>query len=247
MLERAKRASHIDPPASSYAIMRRARPYRGENNEPGKDVHGELDPTPGIRELPRPKAALGTGDISQCSEPLTWSSPMRYAVRSWLGQQMLFARLKRREFVSLLGGAAAWPLAAWAQQGERVRRIGVITPATSDDPVYQARIEAFLQGLQQLGWTIGRTMRIDTRWTSGNSDDARKYAAELVALAPDVILATGSSTVGPLLQVTRSVPIVFPAVSDPVAAGFVESLARPGGNATGFIAFEYSLSGKWPE
>ena len=155
--------------------------------------------------------------------------------------------IRRREFITLLGGAAAWPLAASAQQGERVRRIGIILPASSDDPEYPVRIGAFLQEMQRLGWTIGRNIRIDTRWTRGDPEDARKYAAELVALNPDVILATGVSTVVPLLQLTRTVPIVFPAVSDPVAAGVVESLARPGGNATGFLAFEYSLSGKWPE
>jgi ABC-type uncharacterized transport system substrate-binding protein len=155
--------------------------------------------------------------------------------------------VRRRDFITLLGGAAAWPLAARAQQGDRVRRIGIIVPAPSDDSEYQVRIGAFLQELQQLGWIIGRNIRIDTRWTKGDADDTRKYAAELVALTPDVILATGVSTVGPLLQLTRTVPIVFPAVSDPVAAGLVDSLARPGGNATGFLAFEYSLSGKWPE
>jgi ABC-type uncharacterized transport system substrate-binding protein len=123
----------------------------------------------------------------------------------------------------------------------------VLTPSAADDPAYQARITAFLQELPQLGWIDGRNIRVDTRWTKGNPDDTRKYAAELVALAPDVILATGVSTVGPLMQLTRTVPIVFPAISDPVAAGLVDSLARPGGNATGFLAFEYSLGGKWPE
>jgi len=128
-----------------------------------------------------------------------------------------------------------------------MRRIGVLLPATADDPEYQARIGAFLQGLAQLGWTIGRNVRIDTRWATANAADIRRHAAELAALAPDIILAHGASTVGPLLQATRTVPIVFPVVSDPVAAGFVDSLARPGGNATGFIVFEYSLSGKWLE
>jgi putative tryptophan/tyrosine transport system substrate-binding protein len=155
--------------------------------------------------------------------------------------------MKRREFITLLGSAAAWPLAAQAQQGERVRRIGVIVPFTADDSESQRRIGAFLQELQQLGWTIGRNMRIETRWSGGKADDARRYAAELIALAPDVILAHGGSVVRPLLQATRTVPIVFPVVSDPVAAGFVDSLARPGGNATGFMMMEYSLSGKWLE
>jgi ABC-type uncharacterized transport system substrate-binding protein len=158
---------------------------------------------------------------------------------------MQFDRLKRREFISLLVGAAVWPLAARAQQGERMRRIGALIGATEDDMEAHARIAAFLQVLRQLGWTDGRNMRIDTRWAGGNADDIRRHAAELIALAPDVILAHGASTVGPLLQATRTIPIVFPVVADPIGAGFVGSLARPGGNATGFMAFEYSLSGKW--
>ena len=156
--------------------------------------------------------------------------------------------MKRREFITLLGGAAAaWPLAARAQQPERMRRIGVLLPAAADDAEFQARVGAFLQGLAQLGWTIGRNVRIDTRWATANAAEIRRHAAELAALAPDVILAHGASTVGPLLQATRTVPIVFPVVVDPVGAGFVDSLARPGGNATGFMSFEYSLSGKWLE
>jgi putative tryptophan/tyrosine transport system substrate-binding protein len=153
----------------------------------------------------------------------------------------------RREFITLLGGAAAWPLAARAQQGERMRRIGVLMPSAADDAEYQARMTAFLQGLAQLGWLDGRNVRIDTRWAVADADRIRKYAAELVALAPDVILAPGSATTGPLLQATRTIPIVFATIPDPVGAGFVESLARPGGNATGFIAFEYGLSAKWLE
>jgi putative ABC transport system substrate-binding protein len=156
--------------------------------------------------------------------------------------------MKRRQFITLLGGTVAtWPLAAHGQQGERIRRIGVLLPAASDDPEFQARLAAFHQGLQQSGWTIGRNVRIDTRWATTNATAIRKHAAELAALAPDVILAHGASTVGPLLQVTRTVPIVFPAVGDPVAAGFVDSLSRPGGNATGFMSAEYSTSGKWLE
>ena len=156
--------------------------------------------------------------------------------------------MRRRDFVALLGGAAvAWPLTARAQQGERARRVGVLLPAASDDVEFQARVGAFLQGLQQSGWSIGRNLRIDTRWATANADDIRRHAAELVTLAPDVILAHGASTMRPLLQVTRSVPIVFPVAGDPVAAGFVDSLARPGGNATGFMTFEYNLSGKWLE
>ena len=134
-----------------------------------------------------------------------------------------------------------------ARSSERVRRIGVLLPAAADDAEFQARVGAFLQGLALLGWTIGRNVRIDTRWAAANAADIRRHAAELVALAPDVILAHGASAVGPLLQATRTVPIVFPVVADPVGAGFVDSLARPGGNATGFMQFEYSMSGKWLE
>jgi len=158
--------------------------------------------------------------------------------------------MTRREFITLLGGAAAsasWPLAARAQQRERMRRVGVLLPATADDAHYQAWFGAFLQGLEPLGWTIGRNVQIDTRWATSNADAVRRHAAELVALAPDVILTPGASTVGPLLQVTRTVPIVFVVVADPVGAGFVQNLARPGGNATGFMAFEFSISGKWLE
>jgi len=154
--------------------------------------------------------------------------------------------MKRRDFITLIGGAAAWPLAARAQQ-ERMRRIGVLLPAAADDAEFQTRVGAFLQGLQELGWTIGRNVRVDTRWATSNAASIRKHAAELAALAPDAILAFGASTVGPLLQETRTVPIVFPVVGDPVAAGFVESLARPGGNATGFMTFEYGMAGKWLE
>jgi putative tryptophan/tyrosine transport system substrate-binding protein len=156
--------------------------------------------------------------------------------------------MNRRRFITLLGGAAAaWPLAARAQQGERTRRIGVIMSNAPDDPEGQARVVTFLQGLQQSGWTDGRNVRIDYRWAAGDADRFHRYAAELVAISPDVILATGSAAVAQLLQVTRIVPIVFVVVPDPVGAGFVENLARPGGNATGFINFEYGLSGKWLE
>ena len=156
--------------------------------------------------------------------------------------------MKRREFITLIGGAtAAWPLAARAQQRERMRRIGVLLPSTADDSEYQAWVGAFLQGLAQSGWITGRNIRIETRWTKFDPEETRKYAAELVALAPDVILATGTSTVGPLLRLTRTVPIVFPLAADPVAAGLVESLARPGGNATGFMSFEIGFSAKWLE
>jgi putative ABC transport system substrate-binding protein len=156
--------------------------------------------------------------------------------------------VKRREFITLLGGAAAWPLAARAQERERMRRIGVLLASAADDSEYQARMEAFRQGLAQLGWTDGGNVRIDTRWATTNADDLRRHAAELAALAPDVLVAaTGTATAAPLLQATRIVPIVFVVVVDPVGAGFVASLARPGGNATGFTMFEYGLSGKWLE
>jgi putative tryptophan/tyrosine transport system substrate-binding protein len=160
--------------------------------------------------------------------------------------------MRRREFITLLGGAAAtWPLSARAQQAERVRRIGVLQGGSdrdrADDPRSQPNTAAFLQALQQLGWTDGRNVKIDYRWPTGDADKARKYAAELVALAPDVILSFGSPNMTPLLQATRTVPIVFVAVVDPVGAGFVDSLSRPGGNATGFMLFEYGLSAKWPE
>jgi putative ABC transport system substrate-binding protein len=155
--------------------------------------------------------------------------------------------MKRRAFITLLGGAAAMPLVARAQQPERMRRIGVLLPSTADDPEYQARVAAFHQGLQQSGWSIGRNVRIDTRWATANADDIRRHAAELAALAPDVIVATSSPVVGTLQAATRSVPIVFVSIADPVGAGFVDSLARPGGNATGFTNFEYSIGGKWLE
>jgi ABC-type uncharacterized transport system substrate-binding protein len=145
------------------------------------------------------------------------------------------------------GGAAAWPIATRAQQPERMRRIGILLNASSDDPQYQAWVGAFLQALALLGWTIGRNVRIDTRWAGANAAEIRRHAAELVALAPDVILAHGAGPVAALLEATRTVPIVFVAVIDPVGGGFVDSLARPGGNTTGFTLFEYGISGKWLE
>jgi putative tryptophan/tyrosine transport system substrate-binding protein len=156
--------------------------------------------------------------------------------------------MNRRRFITVLGSvAAAWPLAAGAQQGERVRRVGVLVPAVADDPEWQARVGAFQQALALLGWTIGRNVRIDTRWGTTSAAEIRRQAAELAALAPDVILAGGASGVGPLLQATRTVPIVFTLGVDPVGAGVVDSLARPGGNATGFMAWEFSIAGKWLE
>jgi putative ABC transport system substrate-binding protein len=158
--------------------------------------------------------------------------------------------MKRRDVITLLGGAtvqALSPLAARAQQPDRMRRVGIIVNAATDTAEYRVWIGAFVQALALLGWTEGRNLRIDTRWATTNAAEIRRHAAELAALAPDVILAHGASTVGPLLQVTRTVPIVFPIIGDPVGSGFVDSLARPGGNATGFMTFEYSLSGKWLE
>jgi putative ABC transport system substrate-binding protein len=156
--------------------------------------------------------------------------------------------MRRRDCIAgIAGSAVAWPLAARAQQSERVRRIGVLLPAAADDAEFQARLGAFLQALALLGWTDGRNVRIDTRWATPNAAEVRRHAAELVALAPDVILVHGTSAGGPLLQATRTVPVVFASVADPVGAGLVDSLARPGGNATGFMAFEYSLAGKWLE
>jgi putative ABC transport system substrate-binding protein len=156
--------------------------------------------------------------------------------------------LRRREFVALLGSAAAaWPLAVRAQQTERMRHIAVLLPATADNPVFQSWVAAFFQGLALSGWTVGRNLRVETRWATTNPTEIRRHAAELAALAPDAILAHGTSAVIPLLQATRNVPIVFAVVADPVGAGIVQSLARPGGNATGFMPFDYSIGAKWLE
>jgi putative tryptophan/tyrosine transport system substrate-binding protein len=160
---------------------------------------------------------------------------------------MPFDQLRRRDFITLLGGAAAWPLAARAQQPTQMRRIGVLMNRAADDPDGQARVAAFQQALQQLGWSDGRNVRVDIRWGEDNVDLSRKYAAELVAFAPDVVLASGGPSLAGLQHVSRTLPIVFVAVVDPVGAGFVDSLARPGGNVTGFMIYEYSLSGKWLE
>jgi putative ABC transport system substrate-binding protein len=153
--------------------------------------------------------------------------------------------IARRKFIAALGGTTlAWPLVARAQQADRMRRIGVLTHMAADDPDGKARLAAFVQGLQERSWTDGRNVRIDYRWAAGDADRYRTYAAELVALAPDVILASASQSVAALQQTATTVPIVFASVVDPVGAGFVASLARPGGNTTGFTAFEYSMSGK---
>ena len=156
--------------------------------------------------------------------------------------------MRRRDLIKgFAGSAIAWPLGAGAQQAQSVRRIGVLTPFAADDPEAKARVEAFVEALQQLGWSVGRNVQIDIRWGAGDAERTRHYAAELVALAPDAILAAGGATVGPLLQATRSVPIVFTLTPDPVGAGFVDSLSNPGGNATGFTNFEYGIGVKWVE
>ena len=162
---------------------------------------------------------------------------------------MLLSRhTRRREFITLIGGAAAaWPLAARAQPSDRMRHIGVLMNTGPDDPEGKARNVAFEGALQELGWTDGRHVRIDYRWGAGDADRIRRYAVELVSLSPHVILTVGSATAGPLLQATRTVPIVFVQAPDPVGAGFVDTLARPGGNATGFTLFEYGISAKWLE
>ena len=156
--------------------------------------------------------------------------------------------MRRREFITLFGGTAVtWPLVAGAQQRERIRRIGFLTSLGADDPVSLAYMSGLLHGLQELGWVLGRNVRLDPRWAATNVELKRRYAAELVGLAPDVIGATGDSNTGPLQEATRTVPIVFALVPDPVGVGFVANLARPGGNTTGFTNFEYGMTGKWPE
>ena len=155
--------------------------------------------------------------------------------------------MRRRAFITLLGSAVMWPVATRAQQSEGMRRIGVLMNRAADDPQGQARLAAFQQGMQQLGWTDGGNVRIDVRWGADDVDRERRYAAELVALAPDIVLASGTLSVTALQHVSRTLPIVFVGVTDPVGAGFVDSLARPGGNVTGFMIYEYDLSGKWLE
>src|SRR5215471_12287116 len=186
----------------------------------------------------------GSGDSERFS-PTQRTARSRHAARA--GKTM--AGIKRRDVVTLLGGAAvAWPLVARGQSTtERVRRIGVLMSTTADDPEGQARIAALHQGLQEWGWTLGRNARIDVRWGAFDADSSRHYATELVALAPEVIVAFASAAMGALQQMRTVVPIVFVSIIDPVGAGFVKSLARPGGNVTGFSLFEYGLSGKWLE
>jgi putative ABC transport system substrate-binding protein len=155
--------------------------------------------------------------------------------------------VKRREFITFLGGAAAWPVASLAQQSQRVRRVGILNILATDDPEAHARKAVFEQTLEQLGWSVGRDLKIENRQVGADLDSLRRYAAELAALTPDVILSIGSLTLAPLQQATRTIPIVFVNVPDPVGAGFVENMAHPGGNITGFSNFEYSMSGKWAE
>jgi putative tryptophan/tyrosine transport system substrate-binding protein len=160
---------------------------------------------------------------------------------------MRFNYLGRREFITLLSGAAAWPLTVRAQPPKRMRRVGVLLSATADDLEYQARVGAFAQELRQLGWSIGQNVEIETQWATSNIDAIRTRAAEIIALMPDVVLANGDNTVGALQQVTRTTPIVFVGVADPIGAGFAQTLGHPGGNATGFLVFEYGISVKWLE
>ena len=169
------------------------------------------------------------------------------AVLSFPSEAREALAVKRREFITLLGGAVAWPLVARAQQRERMRSVGVLTPFAAHNTEGQNRVTAFAQALQQLGWSVGQNARLHYRWGDGTSATMQKYAAELVALAPDVILADSSAALSPLLQATQTIPIVFAIVADPVGAGYVETLARPGGNATGFTPFEYGVAGKWLE
>ena len=169
------------------------------------------------------------------------------AVLSFPSEAREALAVKRREFITLLGGAVAWPLVARAQQRERMRSVGVLTPFAAHNTEGQNRVTAFAQALQQLGWSVGQNARLHFRWGDGTSATMQKYAAELVALAPDVILADSSAALSPLLQATQTIPIVFAIVADPVGAGYVETLARPGGNATGFTPFEYGVAGKWLE
>ena len=175
------------------------------------------------------------------------SSPFQSASLSSYDLSKHGEHMRRREFLGILGGAAVWPVASKAQPAERVRRVGMLNILGSDDPEAQARKAVFEQTLEQLGWSIGRNLKIENRQVGDDTDSLRRYAAELVALAPDVILSVGSQTAAPLQQATRTIPIVFVNVPDPVGAGFVESMAHPGGNITGFSNFEYSMSGKWAE
>src|SRR5262245_20825144 len=197
--------------------------------------------TAGVFTQPRPNCDIERREIPQCSSPV--------CAIPFLWKHGRHRAVKRRDFITLLSGAAAaaWPLAAGAQQSERPRRVGVLMNVAADDPLSTLRVSAFAQAMQELGWTVGRNLRIDYRWGQADPDRLRKYAAELVTLAPEVIVSNANPSTTALQQATRSVPIVFVNQVDPVGAGFVESLARPGGNITGFTNFEYGLSGKWLE
>src|SRR5262249_39700658 len=184
-----------------------------------------------------------TAAQAEAGSPFGGSASANAARHRRRGDRMI----RRRDFITLLGGAAAWPLMVRAQQGERVRRIGVLVNFTADDAVSQGRLTAFVQGLQELGWTVGRNLQIDYRWGAGNVERYRTFAAELVALTPDILVTAGAPAVEALQRATRTVPIVFTSVTDPVGGGLVASLARPGGNTTGFTLSEYGLSGKWLE
>ena len=223
-------AEPVEPRAETKGNADQQSTYRAQNRI---SVSQALD-------CMRQALAVWTRGRSRMRESCTYGS-----VRGALSNERPYR--DRREFITLLGGAAAWPLAARAQQPERMRRIGVLMPLAADDPEGQTRIVAFVQGLQELGWTDERNVRIEYRWVAGDAESIRKHAAELVALTPDVILANGTTVMGPLLQASRTISIVFVNVSDPVGAGFVASLARPGGNVTGFTAHEYGTSGKWLE
>src|SRR6516225_218081 len=155
--------------------------------------------------------------------------------------------MRRREFISVLGSAAAWPVAVRALQGERMRRIGILAGLPENDPEAQARVAAFVQRLDEPGWTRGRNIHVDIRWSGGVSDDLRRFAGELARLNPDLLMATGGASLGPLVEATQTVPIVFAHVPDPLGAGFIDSLSRPGGNVTGFASFDYAIAGKWLE
>src|SRR5262245_33843931 len=242
---------HISDEADEQSGMARCRAICGGTNRGGVGGakggdQGECGPAKYAPDAEPHKRVTGAGAHTEnlCRHIPEVGAVCGKAARTVLKRAPL--PLQRRKFITLLGGAAAWPLAARAQQGP-MKRVGVLLPAVADDPVWQARVAAFQQALAILGWVVGRNLGIDVRWATANTPEIRKNAAELAALVPDVILAGGNSSVGPLLEATRTVPVVFAAVADPVGAGFVDSLARPGGNATGFMVYEFSIGGKWLE
>ena len=196
------------------------------------------------KQIPQPPPEFGGVINEKASDSKAWWAPRVVPPK---GAPNVLLIMRRREFLGILGGAAAWPIVSKAQQAERVRLVGLLNILGKDDPEAQARRAVFEQTLEQLGWSVGRDLKIETRQIGGDVDSLRRYAAELVALTPDVILSVGSIALAPLQQATRTIPIVFVNVPDPVGAGFVESMAHPGGNITGFSNFEYSMSGKWAE